>query len=75
METPSRTTRIFLTITGLLTLIFLGIMSLTFAFISFAALVDMFSTDGSGAIGIFGVLGSAALAWFTGRIIYNTLKR
>lgn len=74
MDTLSRTTKIFLTITGVLTLIFLGIMSLMFAFISFAALVDMFSADGAGVIGIFGVLGGAALSWLTGKIIYDTLK-
>ena len=74
MDTPSRTTRIFLTITGILTLMFLGIMSLMFAFISFAALVSMFSADGPGVIGIFGVLGGAALSWITGKIIRDTLK-
>lgn len=74
MDTLSRTTKLFLTITGVLTLIFLGIMSLMFAFISFAALVDMFSADGAGVIGIFGVLGGAALSWLTGKIIYDTLK-
>ena len=74
MDTLSRTTKIFLTITGVFTIIFLGIMSLMFAFISFAALVDMFSADGAGVIGIFGVLGGAALSWLTGKIIYDTLK-
>lgn len=74
MDTPSRTTRIFLTITGVLTLIFLGIMSLMFAFISFTALVSMFSADSPGVIGIFGVLGGAALSWITGKIIHDTLK-
>lgn len=75
MDTPSKTTRIFLTITGVMTLLFLGLMSLTFAFISFAALVDMFTPDGAGVIGLFGVLGGAALSWITGSIIYDTLKR
>ena len=74
MDTLSRTTKIFLTIAGIFTIIFLGIMSLMFAFISFAALVDMFSADGAGVIGIFGVLGGAALSWITGKIIYDTLK-
>ena len=74
MSTPSRTTKIFLLLAGFLTLIFLGIMSLMFAFISVAALVDMFSPDGAGVIGIFGVLGGAALSWLTAKILYNTLK-
>ena len=75
MDTPSKTTQIFLTITGVMTLLFLGLMSLTFAFISFAALVDMFTPDGAGVIGLFGVLGGAALSWITGSIIHDTLKR
>lgn len=75
MDTPSRTTRIFLSITGVLTLIFLGIMSLMFAFLGVASLVNMLTTDGAGVIGIFGVLGGAALSWLTGKIIYDTLKK
>ena len=72
METPSRATKIFLNITGILTIAFLSIMALMFAFISLAAFIGIFTGDG--AIGVFGCLGGAALAWLTGGIVRDTLK-
>ncbi|MEE1541629.1 MAG: hypothetical protein UF067_04095 [Paludibacteraceae bacterium] len=72
METPSRATKIVLYIIGLLTIAFWGIMTLIFAFISLAAFISIFTGDG--AVGVFGCLGGAALAWLTGGIIYDTLK-
>ena len=72
MDTPSRPTKILLNTIGALTIAFWGIMTLMFAFISLAAFIGIFTGDG--AIGVFGVLGGAALAWLTGGIIYNTLK-
>ena len=72
METPSRATKIVLNIIGLLTIAFWGIMTLIFAFISLAAFISIFTGDG--AVGVFGCLGGAALAWLTGGIIYDTLK-
>lgn len=72
MNTPSRATKSLLNIIGVLTIAFWGIMTLMFAFISLAAFIGIFTGDG--AIGVFGAIGGAALAWLTGRIIYNTLK-
>lgn len=72
METPSRATKIVLNIIGLLTIAFWGIMTLIFAFISLAAFISIFTGDG--AVGVFGCLGGAALAWLTGGIIYDTLR-
>lgn len=72
METPSRATKIVLNIIGLLTIAFWGIMTLIFAFISLAAFIGIFTGDG--AIGVFGALGGAALAWITGGIVCATLK-
>lgn len=72
METPSRATKIVLNIIGLLTIAFWGIMTLIFAFISLAAFIGIFTGDG--AIGVFGCLGGAALAWITGSLIHDTLK-
>lgn len=72
METPSRATKIFLNITGILTIAFLSIMALMFAFISLAAFIGIFTGDG--AIGVFGCLGGAALAWLTGSIVRDILK-
>ena len=72
METPSRATKIVLNIIGLLTIAFWGIMTLMFAFISLCAFIGIFTGDG--AIGVFGCLGGAALAWLTGAIIHDTLK-
>lgn len=73
METPSRATKIVLNIIGLLTIAFWGIMTLIFAFISLAAFIGIFTGDG--AVGVFGALGGAALAWITGSLVQNTLKR
>ncbi len=73
METPSRATKIVLNIIGLLTIAFWGIMTLIFAFISLAAFIGIFTGDG--AVGVFGALGGAALAWITGSLVHNTLKR
>lgn len=73
METPSRATKIVLNIIGLLTVAFLSIMTLIFAFISLAAFIGIFTGDG--AVGVFGALGGAALAWITGSLVHNTLKR
>lgn len=73
METPSRATKIVLNIIGLLTVAFLSIMTLMFAFISLAAFIGIFTGDG--AVGIFGCLGGAALAWITGSLVHDTLKR
>ena len=73
METPSRATKIILNIIGLLTIAFWGIMTLIFAFISLAAFIGIFTGDG--AVGVFGALGGAALAWITGSLVHNTLKR
>ena len=72
METPSRATKIVLNIIGLLTIAFWGIMTLIFAFISLAAFIGIFTGDG--AVGVFGCLGGAALAWITGSLVHNTLK-
>ena len=72
METPSRATKIFLNITGILTIAFLSIMALMFAFISLAAFIGIFTGDG--AIGVFGCLGGAALAWLTGSSVRDILK-
>lgn len=72
METPSRATKIVLNIIGLLTIAFWGIMTLIFAFISLAAFIGIFTGDG--AIGVFGCLGGAALAWITGSLVHDTLK-
>ena len=72
MDTPSRATKILLNSIGVLTIAFWGIMTLMFAFISLAAFIGIFTGDG--AIGVFGCLGGAALAWLTGGIIYDTLK-
>ena len=73
METPSRATKIVLNIIGLLTIAFWGIMTLMFAFISLAAFIGIFTGDG--AVGVFGAFGGAALAWITGSLVRNTLKR
>lgn len=73
METPSRATKIVLNIIGLLTIAFWGIMTLIFAFISLAAFIGIFTGDG--AVGVFGAFGGAALAWITGSLVRNTLKR
>lgn len=73
METPSRATKLVLNIIGLLTIAFWGIMTLIFAFISLAAFIGIFTGDG--AVGVFGALGGAALAWITGSLVHNTLKR
>lgn len=73
METPSRATKIVLNIIGLLTIAFLSIMTLMFAFISLAAFIGIFTGDG--AVGMFGTLGGAALAWITGSLVHDTLKR
>lgn len=72
METPSRATKIVLNIIGLLTIAFWGIMTLIFAFLSLAAFIGIFTGDG--AIGVFGCLGGAALAWITGSLVHDTLK-
>lgn len=72
METPSRATKIVLNIIGLLTVAFLSIMTLIFAFISLAAFIGIFTGDG--AVGVFGALGGAALAWLTGCFMHDTLK-
>ena len=72
METPSRATKIILDIIGALTIAFLCIMTVMFAFISFAAFIGIFTGDG--AVGIFGTLGGAALAYITGGIVRNNLK-
>lgn len=72
MDTPSRATKILLNIIGVLTIAFWGIVTLMFAFISLAAFIGIFTGDG--AIGVFGCLGGAALAWLTGGVIYDTLK-
>lgn len=66
MDTPSRATKILLNTIGVLTIAFWGIMTLMFAFIGIFT--------GDGAIGVFGCLGGAALAWLTGAIIHDTLK-
>lgn len=72
MDTPSRATKILLNTIGALTIAFLSIMALMFAFISLCAFIGIFTGDG--AIGVFGCLGGATLAWLTGGIIYDTLK-
>jgi hypothetical protein len=72
MDTPSRATKILLNTIGVLTIAFWGIMTLMFAFISLCAFIGIFTGDG--AIGVFGCLGGAALAWLTGAIIHDTLK-
>lgn len=72
MDTPSRATKILLNIIGALTIAFLSTMALMFAFISLCAFIGIFTGDG--AIGVFGCLGGAALAWLTGGIIYDTFK-
>lgn len=72
METPSRATKVLLNIIGVLTIAFLSLMALMFAFISLAAFIGIFTGDG--AIGVFGCLGGAALAWLTGGIVRDTLK-
>lgn len=72
METPSRATKIVLNIIGLLTIAFWGLMTLIFAFISLAAFISIFTGDG--AVGVFGCLGGAALAWITGSLAHDTLK-
>lgn len=73
METPSRATKLVLNIIGLLTVAFLSIMTLIFAFISLAAFIGIFTGDG--AVGMFGTLSGAALAWITGSLAHDTLKR
>lgn len=73
METPSKATKILLNTIGVLTTAFLSLMALMFAFISLAAFIGIFTGDG--AIGVFGCLGGAALAWLTGGIARDTLKR
>ena len=72
MDTPSRATKIFLNTIGVMTIAFLSIMTLMFAFISLSAFIGIFT--GAGAIGIFGTLGGATLAWVTGGIVLDTLK-
>ena len=72
MDTPSRATKILLNTIGVLTIAFLSLMALMFAFISLAAFIGIFTGDG--AIGVFGCLGGAALAWLTGGIVRDTLK-
>ena len=72
MQTPSRATKIILNIIGVLTLAFLSIMALIFAFISLAAFIGIFTGDG--AIGVFGCLGGAALASLTGGLIHDIIK-
>lgn len=72
METPSRATKILLNTIGALTIAFWGTMTLMFAFISLAAFICIFTGDG--AIGVFGCLGGAALAWLTGGMVRDTLK-
>lgn len=73
METPSRVTKILLNTIGFLTIVFLSLMALMFAFISLAAFIGIFTGDG--AVGVFGCLGGAAMAWITGGIVLDTLKR
>lgn len=73
METPSRATKIFLNITGTLTIAFLSVMALMFAFIGLSAFICIFTED-AGAIGLIGALGGAALAWLTGSIVRDILK-
>ena len=72
MDTPSRATKILLNTIGVLTIAFLSLMALMFAFISLAAFIGIFTGDG--AIGVFGCLGGAALAWLTGGIVRDILK-
>lgn len=72
MQTPSRATKILLNTIGILTIAFWGIMTLMFAFISLSAFICIFTGDG--AIGVFGALGGAALAWLTGSIMHDILK-
>ena len=72
MDTPTRATKILLNTIGVLTIAFLSLMALMFAFISLAAFIGIFTGDG--AIGVFGCLGGAALAWLTGGIVRDTLK-
>ena len=72
MDTPSRATKILLNTIGALTIAFWGIMTLMFAFISLCAFIGIFTGDG--AIGVFGALGGAAMAWLTGSIVHATLK-
>ena len=72
MDTPSRATKILLNTIGTLTIAFWGIMTLMFAFISLCAFIGIFTGDG--AIGVFGCLGGAALAWITGSLVHDTLK-
>ena len=72
MERPSRATKILINTIGVLTIAFLSLMTLMFAFTSLAAFIGIFTGDG--AIGVFGCLGGAALAWLTGGIVRDTLK-
>ena len=72
MDTPSRATKTLLNTIGVLTIAFLSLMALMFAFISLAAFIGIFTGDG--AIGVFGCLGGAALTWLTGGIVRDTLK-
>lgn len=74
MNTPPKTTRALLTFVGLLTIAFLGALTLAFAFLSLGALVSIF-TEGAGAVGIIGALASAALAWITGQVICDIIRR
>ena len=73
METPSRATKIFLNTIGVLTIVFLSIMALMFAFIGLSAFICIFTED-AGAIGLIGALGGAAMAWLTGSVVRDTLK-
>lgn len=72
MKAPSKATKLLLNFLGILTIAFWGVMTIMFAFISLAAFIGIFTGDG--AIGVFGCLGGASLAWLTGRIIYDTIK-
>ena len=74
METPSRATKILLNITGILAIAFLSIMALMSAFIGLSAFICIFTED-VGAIGLIGAFGGAALAWLTGSVVRDTLKK
>lgn len=73
METPSRATKILLNTIGVLTIAFLSIMALMFAYIGLSAFICIFTED-AGAIWLIGALGGAALAWLTGSIVCGILK-
>lgn len=73
MNTPSRPTKILLNTIGVLTIAFLSIMTLLSAFIGLSAFIRIFTED-AGAIGVFGCLGGAAMAWMTGSIVRDILK-